>query len=138
MAKGPESKLVDKMKAKARAKYGDRMIWVKYHGSAYTQAGVSDLLICLDGVFVAAEVKAPDNYGSVEAAVLKGPTLKQQAFIYRVITAGGVAGVVASVDGLFDLLEQAEQVAQSKRDTLSDRVSKPERQEDDREESADS
>lgn len=102
---GPESRLVDKMRKAGQAAYGDRFVVIKYHGSAYTQAGVSDLLICLDGVFVAVEVKAPDNYGgSVERAVEQGPTVKQRAFIERVAQAGGVSGAVASVEGFMFLL----------------------------------
>lgn len=96
---GPETRLVKKMRDAGKAKYGDRLVSIKYHGSAYSEAGVSDLLNVLDGVFVAVEVKAPESYGgSVERALAEGPTLKQRAFLARVAKAGGVAAVAATVE----------------------------------------
>lgn len=109
MASGNETKLLNKMRLAAERKYGDRLVTIKYHGSAYSQAGVSDLLCCLDGVFVAAEVKSPASYGgSEERALTSGPTVKQVAFLNRVAEAGGVADVVASVEGFLELLAEAE------------------------------
>lgn len=110
---GPETKLVKKMRDAGAAKYGARLVTIKYHGSAYSEAGVSDLLCVLDGVFVACEVKAPESYGgSVERAVLEGPTIKQDAFIDRVIRAGGIACVVATVEQFLETLAAAEYQAQ--------------------------
>jgi hypothetical protein len=109
---GPEAKLVAKMREAGRAEYGDRLVTVKYHGSQFSEAGVSDLLCVLDGVFVACEVKAPESYsGSVDKAVQTGPTVKQRAFVARVQAAGGVAGFAASVEQFMDLLADAERVA---------------------------
>lgn len=111
---GPENALVKKMRTAATKKYGDRFVSVKYHGGQMGEAGVSDLLCCLDGIFVACEVKAPENYGnSVELAEEKGATLKQRLFIQRIANAGGVAAVVASVEHFLDILEYAEGVASS-------------------------
>lgn len=116
---GPETKLVRKMRKDAGDYYGDRLVTVKYHGDMMGEAGVSDLLCCLDGVFIAAEVKAPESYRvkgqpSVERAVAEGATLKQQAFIQRIVRAGGIGGVVASVEGYMALLEQAEYLSGEK------------------------
>lgn len=109
---GPETKLVKKMREAGAQKYGPRLVTVKYHGSPYSEAGVSDLLCVLDGVFVACEVKAPESYGgSVERAVLEGTTLKQDAFLDRVIRAGGIATVVASVEQFLETLATAEALA---------------------------
>lgn len=106
---GPETRLVAKMRTAGREAYGDRLVTIKYHGSQFGEAGVSDLLCVLDGIFVAAEVKAPESYGnSVEKAVETGATVKQHAFINRVVKAGGVGGVVASVEGFIALLHVAE------------------------------
>ena len=117
MASGPETRLVKKMREIARQMYGPRLVIIKYHGSEFSEAGVSDLLCCLDGVFVAAEVKAPESYGgSVQAAIEQGATLKQRAFLRRVIGAGGVCGIVASVDGFLDLLKRAETQATERDD----------------------
>lgn len=109
---GPETKLVKKMRDAGREKYGARLVTVKYHGNEYSEAGVSDLLCCLDGVFIAAEVKAPENYKvkgqpSVEKAEATGATVKQHAFIDRVVAAGGIGGVVASVEHFMALLDVA-------------------------------
>lgn len=102
---GPETRLLNKMRKAGKAAYGSRLVQVKYHGDQYSEAGVSDLLCCLDGVFVAAEVKAPESYGgSVERALEEGPTLKQRAFLNRVQLAGGIAGVVATVEQYLSLL----------------------------------
>ena len=108
MAKqGPEGRLIDKMKTEATKQYGSRLVWIKHHGGPHATAGVSDLLLCLDGVFIAVEVKAPENYsGSVEKAIEKGPTLKQKAFLDRVNEAGGTGAVCASVEGLLEVLAQ--------------------------------
>ena len=109
---GPESRLVEKMRKAGKKKYGQRYVSIKYHGNEYSEAGVSDLLNCLDGVFVAVEVKAPESYGgSVERALAEGPTLKQRAFIARIIKAGGVAGVAATEEQYMEFLETAERRA---------------------------
>lgn len=109
MAKpGPETKLIKKMRDAAHEIYGGRLVTVKYHGSQFGEAGVSDLLCCLDGKFGACEVKAPESYGgSVEKAEASA-TLKQQAFINRVAVADGVAACVATVEGFLEFLEDLE------------------------------
>jgi hypothetical protein len=110
MAKpGPESKLIKKMREEAQKIYGTRLVTVKYHGSQYGEAGVSDLLCVLDGVFIAVEVKAPESYGgSVEKALDEGPTLKQRAFLKRVYAAGGFISVAATVEQFLETLLHAE------------------------------
>lgn len=113
---GPETRLVRKVRAEAKKVYGDRFDSVKIHGSGYARAGVSDLLICLDGVFVAAEAKAPESYGgSVERAVERGPSEKQKAYIEVVKKAGGVAGAFADLDGFMALLAEAEKKARKRK-----------------------
>lgn len=108
---GPEAKLIKKMREAGAEIYGGRLVTIKYHGSQYGEAGVSDLLNVLDGVFIAAEVKAPESYGMDVEKAEASATLKQQAFLNRVIVAGGVAGCVATVEHYLDLLAEAEQVA---------------------------
>lgn len=105
---GPETKLVKKMRDAGRAMYGDRLVTVKYHGSQFGESGVSDLLCVLDGVFVAVEVKAPDNYGgNVERALAKGPTVKQRLFVNRVLAAGGCGGFAATIEQFMEMLAHA-------------------------------
>ena len=106
---GPETKLVLKMRKTARAKYGTRLVDIKYHGDMMGEAGVSDTLHCLDGIFCAIEVKAPESYGgNVQRALDKGPTVKQRIFVERVNAAGGVGGFAATVEQYMDLLLLAE------------------------------
>lgn len=119
MASGPETELVKKMRKAGAAKYGERLVTTKQHGGSFSEVGVSDLLCVLDGIFIAAEVKAPDNYKvkgvpSVEKAEATGGTVKQLLFIDRVIVAGGCGGVVASVEHFLDLLAVAEGLAVSR------------------------
>jgi hypothetical protein len=109
---GPETKLIKKMRDAARDIYGSRLVTIKYHGSQFGEAGVSDLLCVLDGVFVAVEVKAPESYGgSVEKALADGPTPKQRAFGLRVEKAGGVFAVCADVPGFLETLARADEAA---------------------------
>lgn len=96
---GPETVLLSKMRTAAREAYGSRLVMVKYHGSQFGEAGVSDLLCCLDGIFVAVEVKHPGtSHGRA------GLTVKQQAFGNRVIEAGGIFLVCYSVEALLENL----------------------------------
>ena len=110
---GAETRLIHKMRVAGRERYGKRLVIVKQHGGSFSEVGVSDLLCVLDGRFVAVEVKAPESYRvkgvpSVEKAEAEGATVKQQEFIDRVATAGGLSAVVASVEGFLALLTKAE------------------------------
>lgn len=96
-----ETRLTDRMRKDGAALYGSRLVLIKYHGNAYSQSGVSDLLGCLDGTFFACEVKAPESYPvkgkpSVEKALEAGPTVLQRAFIGHVQDAGGYGWVAAT------------------------------------------
>lgn len=111
MAKsGPETKLLNKMRDAAADAFGSSIVQIKYHGGPYSSAGVSDTLHCVDGIFVAIEVKAPESHGgSVERALANGPTVKQRAFVRKVLEAGGVAGFAATVDQYLEILDCAYQ-----------------------------
>lgn len=68
---------------------------IKHYGSPLSQAGVSDLLCCIDGEFCAFEVKKP-----------KGKLTKiQEKFIHNVLYHGGKAGVIHTDTFKEDLLE---------------------------------
>lgn len=104
----------------AAEKYGPRLKSVNQHGGRFSATGVSDRLLCLDGVFVAIEIKAPETYmvkgqPSVEKALAVGPTVKQREFVRKVNAAGGVGGFAATVEQYMDLLALAEKKA-AKRD----------------------
>ncbi len=74
-------------------------IWIfKVHGGGWGRRGVPDILVCHQGRMVGMEVK-----GSQKAK----PSESQELEIYRINLAGGVAGVVRSVDDARQLLEKA-------------------------------
>ena len=107
---GPETRLINRARKKATERYGARLVWIKHHGSQFARAGVSDLICCLDGVFVAIEVKAPESYGgSVERALEQGPTVKQRSFVAGVVESGGVAGFAATEEQILAFFEEADQ-----------------------------
>ena len=71
---------------------------VNQHGGPMSEVGIPDLLVCYRGSFVAMEVKQ------------KGAYLKpiQKVQLRRVIEAGGVAGMVRSIEDADKLLELAD------------------------------
>lgn len=69
---------------------------VKYYGCVYTEAGVSDLLVCYRGLFLVIETKVP---GEV-------PTVKQDAFIDSVHQSEGFGGPACSVEDALAYLDE--------------------------------
>jgi len=63
--------------------------WMKVHGGPYQAAGVPDLLGCVNGKFIALEVKRPGNR--------RGLTPLQAEVISQIKENGGVACKVESV-----------------------------------------
>lgn len=61
----------------------------KVHGSQYQMPGISDILCCLNGTFVAIEVKVPGKLNNVTEA--------QSNFIKRVNDAGGIGMIVSDL-----------------------------------------
>lgn len=61
---------------------------MKIHGGPYQSAGIPDIIGCIGGRFVALEVKVPGNKA----------TRLQELVISRIRVAGGIAGVVTSVE----------------------------------------
>lgn len=121
MAKsGPETALVKRMRDAGFAKYGPRLVTIKYFGDAYSEAGVSDLLCSLDGMFIACEVKSPEASthkrktveASIEHALVHGPTLKQRAFVARMLKTGACAGFAATVEQFMEMLDHAESMTE--------------------------
>lgn len=60
----------------------------KEHGGMYGTAGIPDIIACIDGGFYAFEVKTE----------VGKPTALQEATIRKILSAGGTAMVVRSVD----------------------------------------
>jgi hypothetical protein len=95
----PEARLIRLARAESKKKYGKRIREFKHHGSAFSEAGVSDVIGVLDGVFFACEFKAPESYrNSVDRALRDGPTLNQKVYIQDVIVAGGVGWFAATIE----------------------------------------
>ena len=84
-----EKKLTAAIEAAIRAEWP--MAWVyKVLGGPYARAGVPDLLCCIEGRFVAIEVKVPSGH----------LTVRQEHEIECIKRAGGIAFVCRSVDEL--------------------------------------
>lgn len=74
----------------------DGCFFWKEHGGAYGNAGIPDLICCIDGRFVGLEVKTD-----------KGRVSKlQEVTIGKIQQAGGLAAVVRSVDDVRDVLKE--------------------------------
>jgi len=68
----------------------------KEHGGMYGTAGIPDIIACVNGRFVAFEVKTASGKA----------TKLQEATIRKILNAGGVAAVVRSVDEVKVILEK--------------------------------
>ena len=68
----------------------------KEHGGMYGVAGLPDIICCIRGKFAGFEVKMPGKH----------PTLLQQKTIDKILTAGGTAHVVRSVDEVRVIVEK--------------------------------
>ncbi|MEW8997915.1 MAG: VRR-NUC domain-containing protein [Thermoanaerobacter sp.] len=74
----------------------DKCFFWKEHGGMYGTAGISDIICCYKGRFVAFEVKRPG----------KQLTKLQEKTIKDIQTAGGQAYVVRSVDEVKKIMEE--------------------------------
>lgn len=72
--------------------------------------GYSDLFICVQGIFVVAELK--DNTGT--------PSQHQLDFIDDIVACGGIGGVCRSVKEVADLVEQAKERVNARRYKYAD------------------
>lgn len=85
----PESRLQARIK-KALLREFPGSVFYKMHGSEFMESGIPDLLGCVEGRFIALEVKHPDTG--------HGVTPIQQAQLDRLAEAGATVAVVESVD----------------------------------------
>lgn len=69
---------------------------VKYYGCVYSEAGVSDLLVCYRGLFLVIETKVPGER----------TTPKQDAFIDSVHQSEGWGGSASSVAEAIEYLDE--------------------------------
>lgn len=66
----------------------------KVHGSEFMMAGLPDIMVCADGLFIGLETKLPSTRGNVSP---------RQAYVHSLIeNAGGTAVVVCSPQEALD------------------------------------
>lgn len=70
---------------------------VNYNPGLFGRKGVSDLIVCYRGLFLAPECKRPGE----------DATEAQEDFLREVEKAGGVASVVRTLEDVEDMLEEA-------------------------------
>ncbi|MCJ0572363.1 VRR-NUC domain-containing protein [Enterococcus cecorum] len=90
---GPEKKIENQIK-----RYLDKLgaYYLKVHGSVFQPAGTPDILACVNGRFVAIEVKRAN--GGVVSEL-------QKAKLKRIKNSGGVAIVARSVEDVSKMLK---------------------------------
>ena len=76
----------------------DKGYWFfKVHGSIFQPSGIPDILACIDGKFVAIEVKR--TKGGVVSPL-------QKAQIAKIKENGGIAGVATSMEEFLEILKE--------------------------------
>lgn len=90
MPRKPETALSEKVLSRLRAEGGR---WTKVHGGPFQEAGVSDILGCWRGRFVAIELKIPGEK----------PTKLQETYLDDIHYSGGIAGVATTVQEAIDI-----------------------------------
>lgn len=92
-AKQPEAKLKKRIKDFLESE-GALVVAIHGGGDPFQEVGISDLLACFKGRFIAVEVKQPGEK----------PSPMQSRFLRRVSDAGGIAIVAYSVQDVADVL----------------------------------
>lgn len=96
MATQPESRLQRRIRAAIEAEYPDSF-WRKIHGGQF-QAGIPDLVGCVEGCFFAFEVKTPTGR---DASPLQKATMR------KIRKAGGTSYVVKSTEEALEFIREA-------------------------------
>jgi RecB family endonuclease NucS len=92
----PESRLQRRIRKALEIEYPGS-VWLKYHGGAFTKAGVPDLLGVVEGRFVALEVKrAKGRVSPVQRVVQR-----------RLKRAGAIVAVVRTPAEAIEVVEDA-------------------------------
>lgn len=90
-----ERDIVERIRTKVLAPL-PRSFFFKVHGGPFQQVGIPDLIGCLEGRFVAIEVKQPG----------KEPTKIQATILKKLAAAGAVVGVATSVEEARAIVER--------------------------------
>lgn len=72
--------------------------WNKIHGGAYQSSGMSDIIGCVDGKFVALEVKIPGRESTL--------TKLQTKFLEDIRKSGGIAAMITSPEQALDIVKE--------------------------------
>lgn len=96
MSTQPESRLQRKIQNAIKA---EGYFVFKVHGSEYMMAGLPDLIVCAQGLFIGLEVKLPSTRSNTSA---------RQDYVHELINdAGGKAVVVCSPDEALEAINDA-------------------------------
>lgn len=99
-----ETQLVKRMMDAVKLKYPN--VWMlKTHGNGYQRFGIPDLLFCIDGQFIAIEVKH-QKPGESEAAMLSRVSPRQRLELDNLTKAGALAFVAWSVDHVLEKIAE--------------------------------
>ncbi len=105
MAVQPETVLVKAIKTAIMAMWPDAVVY-KIHGGPAQEAGIPDLICCVDGRFIALEVKK-QQAGESTAHAYARTTEIQTYQRDRIREAGGWCSTVLSVDEALDHIRKA-------------------------------
>jgi len=100
-----ESGVVTAIRKALLREYPNAVIY-NVHGGAYQEAGIPDLLLCVQGRFIGLEVKFQRPGESAERARNKASD-RQIMQIARINAAGGTAAVVLSAQEALDVVARA-------------------------------
>jgi hypothetical protein len=96
----PEGKIVKAIQARIK-KRGGRCIKIHGGDNPFQEVGIPDLLCCYRGRFVGLEVKQPGER----------PSPVQMVFLHEIVSSGGYASVVSSVEEVDRLLARIDREA---------------------------
>lgn len=102
---GPETNLVRSIRTRIKREWPRSLTW-KMHGSVYMEAGIPDIVCCVEGRFIALEVKAP-KAGEGYLHAYERTSREQRYQIGRVRAADGAACTVVSPEDAVEAIRQA-------------------------------
>jgi hypothetical protein len=93
---GPETRLRKRIVKALQEKYPDGL-FTKIHVSVFANAGIPDLLCCVEGLYIAIEIKVPGRKASPNQAY----------FMSRIERAKGSAGIATTIQEALQIVAQA-------------------------------
>lgn len=92
--RGPETRLRKRIVKALQEKYPSGL-FLKIHGNRFQNIGVPDLLCCVEGCFIALEIKTDRGKTS----------LAQTVMLNRIKKAKGVSAVIRSIDEALEVVK---------------------------------